>query len=248
MNVKIDFFERIRAIEPGTVPLYMQLQHSIRGAIERGELKSRDILPPEREISSRLEISRITVRKAISGLVEDGLLTRQQGSGTFVAARIEKQFGLLSSFSEDMAMRGHKVTSTWLGREKVNISPDEALAFGLGLGAKVFRFRRVRCADGITMAVESATIAGFALPSEAAVQTSLYEALAKHANRPVRALQRLRAVLFDAEQARLLNVDPGSPALLIERRGFNSKGLLVELTKSWYRGDSYDFVSEVSGI
>ena len=62
----------------------------------------------------------------------------------------------------------------------------------------------------------------------------------------MRALQRLRAVLFDAEQARLREIEPGSPGLFIERRGYLDDGRPVEMTHSWYRGDAYDFVAELN--
>lgn len=249
MSKDSDFFVEIPSVD-GVIatPLYMQLQEAVRIRIESGTFPPRYTLPPEREISTRLDISRITVRKAISNLVDLGLLVRQQGSGTFVTGRIDKQFGMLSSFSEDMAAKGRKVTSKWLTREKGSISTDEALAFGLSLGSAVYRFSRVRCADAEPMALELTAIADFALPSEAAVVSSLYDALTLHGQRPVRALQRLRAVLFDQHQADLLGIEAGSPALYIERRGYNSNGQMVEFTKSWYRGDAYDFVSEINGL
>jgi GntR family transcriptional regulator len=249
MTKRTDFFQAIQRPDGNLVsPLYMQFQDAIRSAIENGTFAARYTLPPEREISMNFGISRITVRKAISNLVDEGFLVRQQGSGTFVTGRIEKQFGLLSSFSEDMAAKGRKVTSKWLAREKVTISAEEALAFGSRLGISVYRFRRVRCADAEPMALEMTAIAEFALPNESAVVTSLYDALTKTGQRPVRALQRLHAVLFDQQQAELLEIEAGSPALYIERRGYNSTGQLVEFTKSWYRGDAYDFVSEISGL
>ena len=62
---------------------------------------------------------------------------------------------------------------------------------------------------------------------------------------PVRALQRLRAVLFDADKARLLGIEAGAPGLYIERRGFLADGRVIEATQSWYRGDAYDFVAEL---
>lgn len=242
------FFEKVDSVNPkAAASLYAQLRYSIREAIDQQRLLPQETLPAEREISSRMAISRITVRKAISGLVEEGLLVRQQGSGTFVASRVEKQFSLLSSFSEDMAARGRIVRSEWLGQETGVANTDEMLALGLSPGSTVFRFSRVRYADDQAMAVEYSTIAGFALVEAKQVEDSLYDALQKTGNRPVRALQRLRAVLFEAKQAKLLGIDAGAPALLIERRGFNQSGAMVEQTRSWYRGDAYDFVAEING-
>ena len=245
---KLEFFDRIEmASGEKAGPLYLQLQDAVRQMIEGGDLKSRAILPPEREISARLEISRITVRKAISGLVEEGLLVRQQGSGTYVASRIDKQYSNITSFSEDMAASGRHVTSEWVERGSGRITSEEALVFGESLGSRVLRFHRVRCADGEAMAIEMTTVPSFALTSADEVGASLYAALEKYGNRPVRALQRLRAVSFDARQAEMLGTQVNAPALYIERRGFNARDQMIEFTKSWYRGDAYDFISEING-
>ena len=80
------------------------------------------------------------------------------------------------------------------------------------------------------------------------METSLYEALEKQGMRPVRALQRLRAVLFNAEQAALIGVAEKAAGLLIERRGFLKDGRPVEFTQSYYRGDAYDFVAELNWL
>ncbi|MBW8880781.1 MAG: UTRA domain-containing protein, partial [Asticcacaulis sp.] len=66
-------------------------------------------------------------------------------------------------------------------------------------------------------------------------------------NRPVRALQRLRAVAFAPEQAHILKVQPGDAGLFIERRGFLHDGRAAECTQSYYRGDAYDVVAELNG-
>ena len=84
------------------------------------------------------------------------------------------------------------------------------------------------------------------LPSLDAVGISLYEALEKAGNRPVRALQRLRALLLSAEHAKLLNAREGDAGLLVERLGFLRDGRAVEFCQTYYRGDTYDFVAELS--
>ena len=226
--------------------LYQRLARALRDAIERGLVKPEEALPAERDLATDFGISRITVRKALDALVGEGLLVRRQGAGTFVAGRVEKQFAKLSSFTEDMAARGRLVTSSWMMQAEGAVTPDESMMLGLGPGATVYRFRRIRHADDLPMAIEHSAIAGFALPSADAVSTSLYAALEATGNRPVRALQRLRAVLFTPEQCKLLGVEKGAPGLYIERRGFLDDGRAVEATQSWYRGDAYDFVAELS--
>jgi GntR family transcriptional regulator len=234
--------------EQGRAPLYQQLQRALREAIHENRLAADDALPPERDIAEEFGVSRITVRKALDALVGEGLLTRRQGAGTFVAARVEKSFSKLSSFTEDMISRGRRPESVWLSRSSGAVTPEESLTLSLSPGALVYRFNRIRYADGAPMALEYSTVPGFCLPSEMAVEESLYTALDKHGSRPARALQRLRAVLFTAERARLLTVPDGSPGLLIERRGFLRDGRAVEFTQSYYRGDAYDFVAELNSL
>lgn len=232
----------------GHAPLYQRLQQALRGAIESQTLKAEDALPPERDLATSFGVSRITIRKALDGLVAEGLLTRRQGAGTFVAGRVEKQFSKLTSFTEDMATRGRAARSEWIGRSEGAVTPDDSLTLGLSPGTRVFRFNRIRFADDIPMALEYSTISGFALPSLDAVDQSLYLALEAAGHRPVRALQRLRAVLFDGAHAALLGVEVGAPGLFIERRGYLEDGRPVEVTHSWYRGDAYDFVAELNAL
>jgi len=227
-------------------PLYQQLQKALRELIESKHLSHNDALPAERDIAAELAISRITVRKALDGLVDEGLLTRRQGAGTFVASRVEKSFSKLTSFSQDMAARGSRPHSVWLSRAEGSVTPEESMMLGLSPGSAVYRFNRVRFADDLPMALEYATIPASFLDSPDAVGESLYRALEEAGAQPTRALQRLRAVLFTPEQAKILGVAPHDAGLLIERRGFLSNGQAVEFTKSFYRGDTYDFVAELT--
>jgi GntR family transcriptional regulator len=241
----VSLAERIGTLD-GKGPLYRRLQDALRRAIETAVIGPQDALPAERELATDFEVSRITVRKALDGLVADGLLTRRQGAGTFVSGRVEKQFAKLTSFSEDMAARGRVPRSEWLLRASGNVTPEESLTLGLSPGAAVYRFNRIRFADDLPMAVEYSAIPGFGLAGADAVEDSLYEALNAAGNRPARALQRLRAVSIDEERAELLGLEIGTPCLYIERRGFLDDGRVIEATRSWYRGDAYDFVAELN--
>ena len=227
-------------------PLYRQLRRSLREAINEDVLAPDDSLPAERDIAEDFGVSRITVRKAIEGLVEEGLLDRRHGAGTFVASRIQKNMATLSSFSEDIASRGWQASSQWLSKAEARVTPSESLALGLPPETVVYRFDRIRFAEDKPLALEHAIVPASCLPSLDAVGTSLYAALELTGNRPKKALQRLQAIAFDAEQARLLGVDEGDPGLFIERHGYLDDGRIVEVTRSYYRGDAYDFVAELS--
>ncbi len=120
------------------------------------------------------------------------------------------------------------------------------MALRLSPGTPVYRFNRLRYPDDAPMAIEFATVVATALPSIDSVDTSLYEALERTGHRPMRALQRLRAVLLTPEQADLLKAKPGDAGLLVERLGSLRDGRAVEMSQSYYRSDTYDFVAELS--
>ncbi|PHV08576.1 GntR family transcriptional regulator [Janthinobacterium sp. BJB412] len=245
MNSLATILQLVRA--SSSQPLYQQLQRALREAIEQRLLKPEDALPPERKLASELAVSRLTVRKALDGLVAEGLLQRRPGSGNFVnRTRVEKNFAKLSSFSEDMRARGRVPRSVWLERSEGTVTAEEALRLRLGPGEAVYRFHRVRYADEQPMCVEYATVVASCLPSLEAVDKSMYEALQKAGHRPVRALQRLSALLLDAEQAHLLQARERDAGLAIERLGLLRDGRAVEFCRSYFRGDAYDFVAEFS--
>ena len=227
-------------------PLYEQLHRKIRKAIEERILEPEAVLPPERDLASAFDVSRITIRKALEGLVSEGLLTRRQGVGTFVASRVEKNFSQLTSFSEDMISRGSDPSSVWLKRVKDEVTLSETMTYGLEPGLQIYRLNRLRFADGAPMALEYAIIPASCLTGIEDVQDSLYDALGRTDFRPVRALQRLRAVLLTKKQADLLEADVNDAGLLVERRGFLADGRIIEIARSYYRGDTYDFVAELS--
>ena len=227
-------------------PLYRQVQEAIREAIADRSLRPDDALPAERELSSAFGVSRITIRKAIEGLVNEGVLDTHHGSGTFVRTKVEKNFAQLTSFSEEMGARGMVPSSVWLNRTSGSVRPEEVLTLRASPGTAVYRFSRIRLADDSPMSIEYVTILATCLPSVDAVDHSIYEALHKTGNRPVRALQRLSALILNEGKAKLLGATAGDAGLLAERIGFNKSGVAIEFSQSFYRGDTYDFVAELT--
>ncbi|GAN54883.1 GntR family transcriptional regulator [Tanticharoenia sakaeratensis] len=226
-------------------PLYLQLEDNLRRLIGGGALRRGDAVPSERDLAEMTGVSRVTVRKALEKLVETGLLTQRAGAGTFVAGRIEQPLSVLVGFSEDMRARGREPGSVWLDKLTAGASPDEAMALGIAPNAPVLRLRRIRTADGEPMAIETAVISCRDLPSADLVQDSFYNALKVRGLIPVRALQRIRAGLASAMEARLLELDRPSSILQIERRSFLADDRVLEVTFSSYRADLYDFVVEL---
>lgn len=229
-------------------PLYLQLQRHISVALAAGELVPGDCLPAERDIAQMTGLSRVTVRKAIQELVAAGQLVQRRGSGTYVAQkveRLEQALSLLTSFTEDMARRGRSVETRWISRRIDAPAPEEVMALGLGAGDRVSRLERVRCSDGVPLAIERAALSTSLLPDPDAVESSLYAVLQTRGLRPTRAVQRISAASIDARDAALLGVTVGAAGLKIERISYLPSGQVVEFTRSLYRGDAYDFAVEL---
>ena len=224
---------------------YLRLRRAIRNVVEHRDIEPGQALPSERDLSQALKLSRVTVRKAIAGLVEEGLLTQRHGAGTFIAERIVKPMSRLSSFTEDLRDRGLHPRSEFFERSVGEVTPEEAMAMNLSPGSLVARLHRVRYGQDEPLAIERSVVPASVLPDPMVVRDSLYEVLETLGCRPKRALQRLRAVSLGVQHARLLHVAAGSAGLNIERRSFLDDGRVVEFTCSWYRGDIYDFVAEL---
>ena len=232
-----------RAAGPGLA--YERVRQAIQQVIEQRALRAGDALPSEREIATLLDVSRVTVRRALAGLIEDGFLTQRHGAGTFVNERIVRSFSRLVGFTDDLRARGLDPQSIFLERSVGAVTPEEAMALHLSPGTRVIRLVRVRRAGGRALAYERTIVPFDLLGDPDLVTNSLYEVLERLGLSPVRALQRLRAVAFDEQQAAAIEVPVGSAGLFIERRAFLADGRAVEFTHSWYRGDAYDFVAEL---
>lgn len=227
------------------VPLYIQVANSLRALISEGKLEQSGFLPSERTLSEQIGASRVTIRKAIEQLVEEGLLERRQGSGTYLANRIEQAGDCLSSFTEDMRRRGAVPRSIWLTRQVSSPTTEEAEILRIDPSAEVARLGRVRLSGGEPLAIEHAVVPAAFLPPLSRLRQSLYDALRSMDRRPVVGTQKLHASLATPVEAGLLSIEPQSAVLRLERRTYLADGTPVELTRSAYRGDRYDFVTEL---
>jgi GntR family transcriptional regulator len=238
--------ENARLDDDVSTALYRRLAEGLRLAIQRRMVRPGAAIPGERDLAQSLGVSRITVRKAVKMLVDEELLIQRHGTRTCVASRVEKPAAVFSSFSEDMEARGFRPGAVWLARSAGAAPPSEALALGLSPGERVLRLRRLRTADGMPMAIEDSVVPCTFIDDPDTIGESLYLTLETAGFVPVRALQRLRAVTADKEEARLLGVHPGAPLFDVERRVFLGDGVTVEYCRSRYRGDTYDFMMELN--
>ena len=230
--------------------MYYQIMNLLREKIEEGEYPVESALPPERELVETYQVSRMTVRQAISELVNEGILVRRKGVGTFVAPpKIEQALSGLTSFTEDMAQRGMKAGSRVLSFKETR--PDAAIRKTLSLEADdaVFECVRLRLADEEPMALETTTLVSSYCPGlsrDDLENQSLYKVLDERWNvRLEYATQSLEPVLAPPHEAALLHVQPGAPLLVMHRVTYGQDGHAFEHVKSYYRGDRYKFVTEL---
>lgn len=229
----------------GSTPLYLQIAANLKQHIIAGEWREGEAVPSERELCALTDASRVTVRKAIEELISEGLLSRRQGSGTFVNRVIETKNDALGSFSDEAAARGGISGTIWIARTIARPTEDEANILKISKDIEVVRLGRVRLLDGEPLAIEHAVVPRQFLPPIDDLGSSLYQALETNGNRPVGGTQSIHASLATPTEAGLLSIAEQSAVLRIERVTRNAKGDVVELTRSVYRGDRYKFVSEL---
>ena len=233
--------------QPGS--LAAQLTRTFTLAFAEGLLQEGSYLIPQRDLASALGVSRVTLRKAIDALERQGLLEQRQGSGTVIKAMkakpIQKNLAVLNNFTDDMLARGLEPSSVWLNREQLSPSPKEAMALDLSTGDRIFRLTRIRKADGIAIAFEIASTPAHLIGNIDDIEESLYQALEGQQARPVRALQSISAANSDPQVAKYLNISQGDAVLYIERKALDPQERAVEYTRSYFRADMYDLVTEL---
>lgn len=152
----------------------------------------------------------------------------------------------LTSFTEDMARRGMVSGSRWLERGLFLPTPEETMALGLSGTARVARLVRLRTASDMPIALERTNLPDDLLPDPSRVENSLYAALGSVGIRPVRANQRISAVILTDEDAKLIGMPPGSAALSVQRIAYLDTGRVMEVSRALYRSDAYDLVAELT--
>ena len=220
------------------VPRYFEIEQSLR---ERAaSLEPHSPLPSESQLCTQFGVSRMTARAAVQRLVQDGLVYRVPGRGTFVAAsRANRTAGHILSFSDEMRRRGRVPSSRVIERRQRRATDEEARRLRT---PDVVVLRRVRLADGKPLALECAVFPADRIGSALAGDLehgSLFRSLVSAGLVPTSGSAALAAEAATASDARLLRVRKGAP-LLVERRLIHDQdGVPVEWTESRYVGSRY---------
>ena len=206
-------------------------------------------LPAERDLARELGVARMTLRRAVDGLVADALLVRRQGAGTFVApAKVAHRLAA-NSFSADMRSRGLRPGSRTLASGTAPAGVMLAALLEVPPGTPVLHVRRLRLADDEPMAVEDLHVPADLVPGLTGADLedrSYYELLAeRYGHRIASGTQTAEAALTSAEDAAVLGVTPGAPAFCFERTCRVDGGRVGEFVRSVYRGDRYRIMADI---
>jgi GntR family transcriptional regulator len=241
----------VESVKGGPVPRYYQLKEFIRERIRSGEWAPGMLIPSERELCERHGISRMTARQAITELVNEGMLYREQGRGTYVGQpKIPQQLMSLTGFTEDMQARDQRPGARVLEASMWGADETTAERLRIRVGQPVYRLRRLRLADTEPLAIETACVCFIGcerLLESDLEHDSLYRLLSETFDMPpLAAEQEIEAALASPEDARLLDIPAGSPVLRTRRVTTTRRGRPIEYAESVYRGDKYRFYTRLT--
>lgn len=231
------------------LPLYYQLEEHIKQTIQSEKLLPGDALPSERELSESLQISRMTVRQAITNLVNKGYLFREKGRGTFVSyQKFEQNLKGLTSFTEDMIARRLVPGNKLLHFEIFPAEQDVQALLSLEADELIYKIKRLRLANEEPIALETNYLPVKLVPglTPEILEKSLYTYIEDKLHLKIgHATQTVESALVNEEDIKHLNVKKGMPVLLIQRETFLEDGTPLELVRSSYRADRYKFKIDI---
>jgi GntR family transcriptional regulator len=235
--------ERVRSI-----PLHSRIERVLAEEIRSGVWPAGGTLPAEIELAQRFGVSRMTVRQALGSLAEQGLLIRQRGRATRIAVEpIVQSLGRFYAFAYEMERLGREHSSRIVEVGLARPGPIARQTFGLHDGDEVAQITLLRLLGNEPLMVETASFRSdrlALLERPDVTERPLYDLLDEAGLRVTRSTERIRPVVLNASQARLLDAPARSPAFLVQRTSYVLDEAL-ELRESIVRGDRYCFVAEL---
>lgn len=225
------------------VALYIQIREALREQIRQGVLKIGSRVPAEEELAAQYGVSRMTLRQGIADLIDEGVLYRRRGVGTFVAQlHVEHDHNRLASYAESSQAEGFEDHIQVLTREVVPAKLLVATALALSETEPVVRIETLRLADGEPVTVYEEYVPYKLCPelltADLPPQPAWYF-LETRGCKVRRAIQRIEARPADARLASLLGMEEGAPLLCKQRVILAEDGVPVELVLCYNRGDRY---------
>ena len=219
------------------------VEQRLRALLSSGELGSDGRLPTERELAGMYGVSRTTVRQVLDGLEHGGLIRRRRGrtGGTFATrGRVDIDFGYLAGIPSYLRAQGFRAGAHVVSARMIPADSVTAEALRIPAAALVHDVIRVRLADEVRISLEHARFPVALFPDllSERLDDSIYELMAqRYGLSAVKAVERLVAVLADADQAALLGIEVGDPLMAIERVAYDGADQPLEYSTDLVRGD-----------
>ena len=224
-------------------PLYKQLMQKLRADIHSGVYPVHSRIPSEQELCDTYQVSRVTVRKALSELTQEGLLKRHQGKGTFVGIpRIQKDLRNVNSFHDACRMMGCAPGTRVLHAQWVHPEEADRTALGCGEGEQVVEIVRLRLADGMPVMLETNRFPpAYAWLLEADVSGSLYALLGEKGVEARQAIHEVSLCYATPAQAKALEIASGDALLCLREVIYDQFGHPLHTSHQVIRGDRFTF-------
>lgn len=226
-------------------PLYLQLKNQLLDDISAGVYTKGQRIPTENELAQTFSVSRITVRKALKELEQEGLLVRRQGKGTFVADHsLRRDILHNSSFTEICRSAGLTPGARTIKSVIEDATPSDVAELGIAPDSKVIALERIRYADGIPVAIEFSRLPerfSF-LIEEDLNDASLIQVLADKYNIRFTSTgpKTLKLVYATYEQAKYLSLSKGYPLISIACVSFDASGTPCHRSLQLIVGDKFE--------
>lgn len=232
-------------------PAYYQLARILYGRIMEGDLRPGDRVPSENELSEEFGLSRMTARKAITVLTDEGLVHRDKGRGTFVSKpRVEGGYFLIPDFHEEMRKQGLASEVSLLGVKVVPAGRTAADRLGIKKGERVIYMERILAGSGEPMVFDRKYM--LLDRSQPLLEAELGHGSVEELfsdnplTAPVRADLELSVTRLTAAEARMLAGRKGSPAFCMEQLIYAANDRRVVWGWLIFRGDKFSFRSSSS--
>jgi len=224
-------------------PLYQQLMGRLKNDILAGVYPAGARIPSEQVLCDTYGVSRVTVRKAMLDLVQEGLLIRRQGKGTFVAdERLQRDLHHITSFSDACRQTGHVAGAKLISAEWADATSEDVEKLGIEPDGRVVEICRLRLCDGEPVMLEINRFpAQYAFLLEEASDASLYALLAQHGIIPSSAVHDISLGHATPMVSRHLGTAQGDALLLLDEVVLDQHEEPLHLSRQWIRGDKYTF-------
>lgn len=232
---------------------YKDIAEDIRSAIKNGKYNINEQLPLEKEMCSKYGVSRITIKKAVDELVNQGLVIKRRGSGTFVKDIDSNDVSDISDISASgqfdgftSSFAGKKIVSKIIEFQVINPTEEVANKLKIDIDEFVYYICRARYADNEPYVVEYTympinVIKGL---KRDILEKSIYDYIEKELKLKIKSAHRtVRAILPNEIEEKYLEVDKNFPILEVDQIAFLDNGQPFEYSKSHHRGDKSEFKS-----